>query len=376
MAHLLRLTLTGCMVCILFACGGKKKVTEAPPQYTVISLDTSSAVVYTEYSAVLQSNTVVEIRPKISGYLAKIEKPEGSSVKKGDVIFRVDDADYRQNVNAAKAAMQSAKANEDNKSLEVRKLTPLVESNIISPFELETAKSNLEAAKAQYNQCKAQYENSLITLGYTKITSPVDGVLGRIYVREGSLISSSAQDALTTVSSYGDVLGYFSFDEKKLAPIRKKMMKEKVYSPQNENTVELVLADGSIYEYKGTLESASGIIDRTTGSIQLKVIFPNPDMSILTGSSGVLRFPITYHGCIVIPQSATYELQDKIMIFVVNQDNTISRKTITIEGISDSNYVVYNLERGLRIVTEGVDKLKEGMTITPKEADNGTKAAE
>jgi membrane fusion protein (multidrug efflux system) len=132
--------------------------------------------------------------------------------------------------------------------------------------------------------------------------------------------------------------------------------------------VELVLADGHMYEHKGKLESASGIIDRTTGSIQLKVIFPNPENEILSGSSGVVKIPATYKGCITVPQSATYELQDKVMIFVVGEGNTVTRKIITIEGISGKDYVVSGgLDKGDRIVTQGADKLKDGMVITPKE---------
>ena len=116
------------------------------------------------------------------------------------------------------------------------------------------------------------------------------------------------------------------------------------------------------------MESASGIIDRTTGSIQLKVVFPNPDNEILSGSSGVVRIPATYPGCITVPQNATYELQDKIMIFVVNQDNSVTRKIITVEGTSGKDYVVSSgLQRGDRIVIEGADKLKDGTVITPKE---------
>lgn len=350
------------------SCKGKKSVTPAPPTYRTMVLDTTSAVVYTEYSAIIQSQSMIEIRPKVSGYLADIKVEEGTRVKKGDLLFKIDDADFKQDVNAAKAGMQSAKANEDNAELEVRKITPLVEKGIISPYELETKKSNYEAAKASYAQAKASYENALINLGYTSITAPTNGVLGRIYVREGSLISNSASDPLTTISSEGDVSAYFSFDEKKLAPIRKKMLDSGNYKPLMEPVVELINADGTIYGFKGKLESASGIIDRTTGSIQMKVIFPNPEMEILSGSSGVLRFPATYHGCITVPQSATYELQDKIMVFLVNQDNTVSSKSITVEGLSGLNYVVSDgLKKGDRIVIEGANKLKEDTVITPKD---------
>ena len=167
---------------------------------------------------------------------------------------------------------------------------------------------------------------------------------------------------------FGDVAAYFSFDEKNLAPLRRARYNSGEHNPAGKSNIGLLLADGHEYSHKGKMESASGIIDRTTGSIQLKVVFPNPDNEILSGSSGVVRIPATYPGCITVPQNATYELQDKIMIFVVNQDNSVTRKIITVEGTSGKDYVVSSgLQRGDRIVIEGADKLKDGTVITPKE---------
>lgn len=350
------------------SCDSKQtKSSAGTPEYEIMTLDTTSAVAYIEYSTVIQSNTLVEIRPNVSGYLEKIAKNEGESVRKGELIFKIRDADYVASVNAANAAVKSAEAAEANAALEVRKLTPLVQKGITSPFELESAKSNHVAAVAALQQAKANYDNALITLGYTEICAPVDGVLGRIYVREGSLVSPNAAEALTTVSSFGDISAYFTFDEKNLTSQRHKMMFADEENGRNKAVVELVLADGTLYSHKGHLERASGIIDRTTGSIQMKAIFPNPDNEVLSGSSGLLRFPLTYKGCIVIPQNATYELQDKTMAFVVNDDNSVTRKVINIEGVSGQNYVVSNLPTGTRIVVEGVDKLKDGMVIMPKE---------
>jgi membrane fusion protein, multidrug efflux system len=350
------------------SCKNTEQEATAPPFKTKV-VDTTSAVVYSEYSAVIQSQSLIEIRTRISGYIQKIAVNEGEYVKKGDLLFRIDDADYTQNLNAAQAGVQSAKAQMDNASLEVRKLTPLVSKGIISPYELESAKSNQKAAEAQYNQAIAQYNNANINLGYTRITAPVDGVLGRIYIREGSLVGPSNSEPLTNISSDGDVYAYFSFDEKKLSAASKNSADYSgKYDPNKNSIVELQLADGTIYQYKGKLESATGIIDRATGSIQLKVIFPNPRLNILSGSSGVLRFPAIFRGSIVIPQKSTYELQDKIMVYIVNEDNTVSAKNITISGISGNDYVVKDgLSKGDRIVFEGTDKLKEGMKITPND---------
>lgn len=350
------------------SCKSKTEAVQTPPDYKTRVIDTTTAVVYADYSAVLQSEAVVEIRPKVSGYLSEIAVNEGQWVNKGALLFKIEDADYTQKVNSAKAGMQSAKANRDNALLEVKKLTPLVEKGIISEFELETKRGNLEAAEATLAQAEAAYEDAKINLGYTSIVAPTSGVLSRIDVRVGSLVGPSNTSPLTTISGDGDVYAYFSFDEKKLAPLRRARFNSGEYNPAGKSNIELIMADGSEYSHKGKMESASGIIDRTTGSIQLKVVFPNPDNEILSGSSGVIRIPATYRGCITVPQNATYELQDKIMIYIVNSDNTVTRKIIGIEGTSGKDYVVSSgLNIGDRVVIEGSDKLKDGMSITPKE---------
>lgn len=338
------------------------------PAYAVMTLDTLTAFAYDEYSTIIQSNTVVEIRPNVSGYLESIQKNEGESVVKGELLFQIRDAEFRQNVNAADAAVQSARANEAKTALEVSKLEPLVAKGITSNFELQTARINHDAAVAALGQAQANYENALVTLGYTTITSPVDGVLGRIYVREGSLVSPSQADALTTVSSYGDVSAYFSLDEKKFDMVRR-MVSEGSEHNLKKNVIELVMADGSMYRHKGRLELASGIIDRNTGSVQMKAIFPNPDNELFSGSSGLIRIPVSYSGCLVVPQSATYEMQDKTMVYVVNADSTVTRRVAKVEALAIEGYVVSNLPAGTMIVTEGVDKLKDGVRIEPRQRE-------
>ncbi len=353
---------------LLTNCGGNNKNDQSPPEFKVKKLDTTTAVVNIDFSAVIQSKEVIQIRSKVTGYLDKVLVAEGGVIRKGQSLFKINDADFVQQVNAAKAATELAESNVSIAQLEIEKLEPLVKKGIISPYELQTAHDRKGAATAQLQQAKAQLENARINLGYTNITSPVDGILGRIIVREGSLIAAGS-DELTTVSGFGDIWAYFSFDEKKVASILSKKVesgKQEQLSNEDRNA-QLIMSDGTIYEHKGMLETASGIIDRATGSIQLKVVFPNPDMQILSGSSGVVRFPNTYHGCILVPQSATFEMQDKIMAYTVGADNTVEGVSLTISGVSsDNNYVVENLTPGIVLVTEGADKLKEGQKITPK----------
>lgn len=366
MPHLKKIAVGCCISAFTittFSCSQNKNTTEEnAPEYLVQTLDTSTVTVYKEFSTTIQSQDVIEIRPRITGYVDKIIKQEGAHVKKGELIFQIADADYRQQVNAAQAGIQASEAQLSNATLEVEKLTPLVAKGIISPFELKSAKSKLEAVKAQLVQSKAEYENSLINLSYTRITSPVDGLLGVIPIRVGSLVSASSQEPLTTVSGLGDISAYFSIDEKLVMELRK--VPETIN--KDAGYVDLILADGTQYSQKGRLMNASGIIDRATGSIQVKVIFPNPNTEILSGSSGVLRFPTLYKGAIAIPQSATYEMQDKIMTYIVGDDNVVKSTSIEVIGKTADKYVVKNLQTGDKVVVGGVAKLRDGQTIKPK----------
>ncbi len=349
---------------VLFSCGNKQAA-PAPPEYKVMVLDTTTTVIYNEFSTIISTDAIIDIYSKVTGYITEKYITEGDLVEKGQMLYKIDDTEYKQQAQAAEAALQAAKAQLANAELEVRKLTPLVEKGIISPFELDAANSNRDAMSANVTQAQAQYENALTNLGYTDIRATHKGILGYTFASNSELVTVSQK--LTEISIDGIVSAYFSFDEKKLTPAARKQYQMHKSDPDFKPNVELMLADGSIYPYKGSLRNATGRIDPTTGSLTMRVDFENPNYTILDGTSGTLRFPIEYKGCITVPQSATYELQDKIMVFVVNEDNTVTRKTIHVDGISGNDYVISNLERGTRIVTEGVDRLKDRMIITPKQ---------
>lgn len=311
---------------------------------------------------------MVDIRPRVSGYIDKICVNEGSPVTKGEVLFLINQDDLRENLNSAKANVDAAQAKVENALLEVRKLTPLVEKDIISPFELENANSNLQAARANLDYAKSQQKNAEIDLAYARITSPVSGVVGRIVVREGTLVGPTNTDPLTTVSGNGDVSAYFSVDERSIQVLAREIpgnsLQEKISKmPQ----LQLVLADGSVYEYTGRPEVASGLIDMTTGSMQLKAVFPNPQGALRTGSSGVVRIPATLHGVVLVPQKATFELQDKRMVYAVDSSGTIRSQKVITGGSSGPFFVVgEGLKRGDKILFEGIDKVRENQVIIPQ----------
>lgn len=356
------------LAAFLVGCGGAPKDAMSETEYPAIKLDTSSAVVYTDFTAEIKSGTVVEIRPRVAGYIDKILVEEGSRVSKGQVIFQIDQSDLIEQYNSAEANVDAARAKLENANLEVRKLTPLVEKGIISVYELDNAKSNQTAAQAALKAAVSQSNNAKINLGYARITSPVNGVVGRIVVREGTLVSTANQEPMTTVSGDGDVSAYFSMDENTIldmaTAVNGRTLSEKVAKMPS---ATLVLSNGKIYEPKGRLELASGLVDATTGSYQLKAVFANPENVLRSGSSGVIRLSEYFSGVILVPQKATYEMQDKKMVFVVDTAGKVESRSIIIEGTSGSNYVVSEgVSSGDQVVTEGVDFIREGQAIKIK----------
>ena len=356
----------GASALFLAACGGGNAPKKADPVYPIAVLDTGSAAVYTDYAAEIKSGTVVEIRPRVSGYIDKIVVQEGSRVAKGQVLIQINQSDLQEQYNTAVANADAARAQVDKALLEVRKLTPLVEKGIISPFELENANSSLNAARASLKAAESQRNNARINLDYARITSPVNGVVGRIVVREGTLVSPSDPSALTTVSGDGDVSAYFSIDENTILNMvdqssKKLSLREKVAELPD---VELLLSNRMLYDHKGELELASGLVDAATGSYQIKAVFPNPKGELRSGSAGVVRINRFYDGVLLVPQKATFERQDKKMVYAVDTAGLVRSLPITVDGISGSDYVVVGgVERGERIVLEGVDFIKEGQKI-------------
>ncbi len=356
---------------VVVACGTTEQPTvKAEAEYQAMTVDTSTAQIYTDFTAELQSAQVVEIRPRVSGYLDRIAVEEGSTVRKGELLFKINEDDFREQLNVAIAQVDAAKAGVENAQLEVRKLTPLVEKGIISQYELSNAEANLAAAKAQQRAAESTAANARISLSYTNITSPVSGVVGRIIVRAGTLVSSTQTTPLTTVSSAGPASAYFSMNEKMLLDLVAKSnsigMKEED-AVKKIPPVQLILANGETYDETGVVEVASGIVDMTTGSIQLKATFPNKNGVLRTGLSAVVQIPRTINKAIVIPQHATYDVQDRIMVYAVDAQGVVSSKAVEVAGTTGTSYVISSgLKAGDVILTEGLDYVKQGDKVKIK----------
>jgi membrane fusion protein, multidrug efflux system len=361
------------IIFILASCGrsksGTSKTATAPKEYGFITLAPQKTVIYSEFPATIQGQQNVEIRPKIDGYLEFIYVDEGSVVRKGQLLFKISAPIYEQGVRTAEAYIKIAQADLKAAEMQVNKVRPLVEKNIVSRFELDAAQYALQSKQAALAQARASLINATTNLSYATIYSPADGVIGIIPFKIGSLVSSTNAQPLTTVSNIRNVYAYFSNNEKQelnfLAHAQGNTLQEKIASLP---PVTLVLANGSPYNQPGRIETIGGLVNVPTGSVSFRATFPNPTGLIRSGSSAIVRIPDTLYNALLIPQSATYQLQGKIFAYTIDQKDTIHSIAIQVNPITAGHaYVVeQGLKAGDRVVVEGVGNLSDGSFIKPK----------
>ena len=346
---------------ILASCNNKAKLKMAAqiavpfPVKTVVKED---AIVYQEYTANLEGQQNVEIRPKVNGFIQKIYVDEGQLVRKGQLLFKLETQMLNQDAAAAKAMVKAAQ-------VEVDRLKPLVDRKIISTVQLETAKAKLVQAKSAYGSIAAN-------IGFGTIVSPVNGVIGSLPFREGSLVSSTSEMPLTTVSDTKIVRAYFSMNEKQLLNFNKTFKggttAQKLKAVP---AVSLLLIDNTEYDQKGKIATMNGLVNPTTGTTQVRAEFRNPEGLLRSGSSGIIRLPIVQKQVILVPQNAVFEVQGKQIIYVVGPGNKVKSRIITTNGTSDLNFIVTDgLTAGNIVVTEGASKLKDDVVIVPQQTKN------
>lgn len=353
----------------LFACGNQQQGRQAGvPEYAVITVEPSVSKLNSAYPARIKGRQDVEIRPNVSGFITKLCVDEGAVVKKGETLFIIDPVQYEEAVNVARAAVNVAKANVATAELTAENKEKLAEKNIISQYELQMAKNTLASQKAALAQAEAQLINAEKNLSYTNVTSPSNGVVGKIPFRVGSLVSPSSATPLTTVSDNSEMYIYFSMNEKDILKLTRESNGVTQGVLNQMPAVELQLVDGTIYDEKGKIETLSGVIDQATGAASVRATFPNPNGILRSGGSGVILLPQNDDNAIVIPQKATMEIQDKKFVFVVNDSSVVKTTEIKILPVNDGqNYVVASgLKMGDRIVIEGVGTtVRDGITIKP-----------
>lgn len=354
-------------VSLLTACGnsqGGMKLGDS--EYTVMTVNSSSSDQTTSYPATIRGTQDIEIRPQVSGFIVKLCVDEGATVRKNQPLFEIDPTQYKAAYNQAKAAVEMAQANVSTLELTEKNKKDLYDKAIISSFEYQTAVNQLASARATLAQSKASMVSAKQNLDFCTVKSPSNGVVGTFPYRIGSLVSPSISSPMTTVSEIGDVYVYFSMTEKELLQLTKAggTLKEQL---DKMPAVQLQLADGTMLDEKGKIDAVSGVIDQSTGSVSMRAIFPNDKKILRSGGTGNVIFPYTMDGIIMIPQSATVEIQDKKFVYVLQSDNTIKNTEIQISPLSDGQtyLVTKGLKGGDKIVIEGVQSLRDGQEITP-----------
>ena len=361
-----RISITSFIIALLLVSCGKKEEQQMPPQgpmpFPVEKVVKQDAVVFQEYTANLEGQQNVEIRPKVNGFIQKIFVDEGQMVKKGQLLFKLETQTLSQDASAAKAMVQAAQ-------VEVNRLKPLVDRKIISNVQLETANAKLAQAKSAYGSIAAN-------IRYATITSPVNGVVGSLPYREGSLVSATNEMPLTTVSDSKIIRAYFTMNEKQLLTFNKTFSgATTVEKLKNVPAVSLILVDDSEYNQKGKIVTVNGLVNSQTGTTEFRAEFNNPEGLLRSGSTGIVRLPIEQKNVILVPQNAVFEVQGKQFIYVVGAENKVKSTLITTNGVSGMNFIVTKgLSEGDLIVVEGASKLKDDTPIIPQEKNANTTA--
>jgi len=356
--------LTSCL--LLFSCGQNDKGKSNTPECAVIAVQTTNANSKVSYPATIKGKQDVEIRPKVPGFITKLYIDEGNTVRKGQPLFLIDPVQYQEAVNIAEANVKSNQATVATQQLTVNNKRQLLKKNIISEYDMQMAENQLASVKASLAQAQANLIKARQDLAYCTVTSPSNGIAGNIPFRVGSLVNSSSATPLTTVSDISEMFVYFSMTEKQLLDlIREGGSMKEILAKMPE--VNLQLIDGSIYKEKGRVETISGVIDPTTGSVSMRAAFPNTNNVLRSGGTGNVIFPYVFKNIVVIPQSATVEIQDKKFVYVLQPDNTIKNTEIQISNLNDGKHylVTKGLKAGDKIVIEGVQNLKDGEAIKP-----------
>ena len=354
-----RMMLFAAIAATLVSCGGGGGRPQfGDDEYPVTTVGTSSADMQSSYPAVIKGVQDVEIRPKATGFITRINVKEGQTVGAGQVLFVIDNETATQQVRQAQAAVNTAQQQCNTAKLTYENSQKLHESRVIGDFELQTSQNSYEVAQAQLAQAKASLASAQEQLSYCFVKSPAAGVVGTLPYKKGALVSSS--NVLTTVSNNSSMEVYFSVTEKAA-------MQLQAAGLQSLPSVKLLLADGSTYGHEGQVTKMSGVIDQATGSVQLIALFQNPERVLKSGGAGTIIIPRQATDAIVIPQGCVSEVQNKKFIYVLGSDNKVKYTEIKVDAQNDGkNYIVTEgLKTGDKYVTNGITKLSDGMEIKP-----------
>lgn len=353
-------------VLILGSCA-KKRQGQSDPVFKVMTVKKADQTLRASYPATVKGVQYVEVRPQVSGVIRKIYIREGAHVSKGQTLFVIDQAPYQAALGEAEANVLSARAKLATATLTLNNARTLQAKHIIGAYELRSSANAYREAVADVRQAEATKAKALSDLSYTVIKSPVSGVASMIPYHIGALVSSSIDTPLVTVSDDSKVYAYFSLTENQLLD----MVQQNAPAGKDIATlmppVSLMLSNGTSYAHRGLVDAVSGMVDASTGSVTVRAVFPNAEHLLRNGSSAEIVIPTLHHGVLIVPQEATYQLQDKYFVYKV-LGGTTHATAISVEDVGDGkNYIVTKgLKAGDIIIAAGAGLAKDGEKIKTK----------
>lgn len=350
----------------LGSCGNADRTQDdSPDNYQLFTVTASDVTLPTTYSAAVRGKQDIEVRPQIAGLIVEVCVTEGEYVRKGQPLFMIDQTAYKAILDEAYAQMGVAKAELATARMNAENERVLCQKQIISESQLRATENALASREAMLAQAEAQVRNATNNLSYTVIKSPSDGVVGTLPYRIGALVSPEIEQPLTTVSDNSEMYVYFSLTEKQIYDL---LQQHSNFSQMIESmpAVQLRLNNGSLYPSAGRIVSISGVINPTIGTVSVRAVFPNKDGLLLSGASGEVVIPLTRRRVVTIPQTSTFEIQDKFFVYKSVQGKAASTEIQVSSAGDGKNYIVESgLHPGDRIVSEGVTTLHEGTVVEP-----------
>ena len=365
------------VTCALSLNGCTSRASAPPPPVPtveVVSVIQQDTPIYSEWVAVLDGYVNAQIQPHVTGYLIKQNYKEGSVVRRGEVLFEIDPRPFKAALDQAKAQLAQAEAQLGKASLDVERDTPLAQAKAIAQSQLDTEIQAKLGAQALVLAGKANVEQAELNVEWTKVTSLVNGIAGIAQVQIGNLVGPSS--ALTSVSQVDPIKAYFTVSEQEFIDFHRRFPTEQSVEEQRKKIpLQLLLADGTVYERTGTISFADREVNPATGAIRIAGVFPNPNNLLRPGGYGRVRASAkTQAGALLVPQRAVIELQGSYQVAVVGSDNKVSIRPVTVgERVGRLWIVTEGLKAGESVIVEGLMKVRDGATVKPVSADS-TKA--
>lgn len=366
LSTIFRTSMVGYCLLVLQGCSSKEeKEKTVTPLVSTVTVDTTSVTTELEFSGMLEGISNIEIRPQAEGYLEKIFVDEGAYVKKGQPLFLINDTPYSEQLNQSSASLQTALANREKARIETTRIQKLVEGKVVSNVQLKNAQAELSAANSAVRQAEAAKKSAAIKKGFTLIKAPVNGYVGKLPYRVGSLVGHNEPEPLSVVSDINTMYAYFSMSEEAFLQFKQhypgKTIEQKIKSIPS---VRLMLPDNTFYDQQGKVDLVQGQFDKSTASIMFRASFDNRGGLLRSGNTGKIIMSQFNKNVIQIPQSATYELQNKVMAYVVGKNNMLKSVSVKVAQKTALNYIISEgLQPGDVLVSKGLERLHEGIQV-------------